>query len=143
MAAPSLSDEQRDLLVSLLAAGERESAVQTLWRVCYGRRLASATLSYWRKKARPLIDARRKERIERALDTGLALKAERVAALKDHAEQLAALKFVAAKSGRLFNEKAWRETLADIAVEMGDRKPKDAPQEQTVKVYVGLDPDRV
>src|SRR5262249_37219967 len=143
MAAPSLTEDQRDLLLSLLASGEREGAIQQYWKLCFGKRLASSTIAHWRKKAKPLIEARRRERIHKALDTGLALKAERIAALKDHAEQLASLKWLPAKTGRLFNEKAWRETLEDIAIEMGDRKPKDAPQEQTVKVYVGLDPDKV
>ncbi len=143
MAAPSLTLEQREQLISLLAAGEREGAIRAFWRLAFGKSLASATIAHWRKKAKPLIEERRKQRIDRALDSGLALKAERIAALKEHAEQLAAIKFDVSESGRLWNEKAWRETLADIAVEMGDRKPKDAPQEQTIKVYVGVDPDRV
>lgn len=143
MASPNLSEEQRELLISLLASGQRESAILDYWRMAFGKKLASSTLSHWRKKVKRLVTARRKERIERALDSGLALKAERIAALKEHADQLAALKWIPSKTGRLFNEKAWRETLEEIAIEMGDRKPKDAPQEQTVKVYVGIDPDKV
>lgn len=143
MAAPSLTLEQRERLISMLASGEAEGAIQMFWKLAFNRRIASSTIAYWRKKAKPLIEERCKDRIDRALDSGLALKAERIAALKEHAEQLAAIKFIPSESGRLYNEKAWRETLADIAVEMGDRKPKDAPQEQTIKVYVGVDPDKV
>src|SRR5262245_36440675 len=143
MAAPSLTLEQRELLIAMLAAGYREGAIQKFWKIEYGRRLASSTIAHWRKQAKPLIAQRRKERIDRALDSGLARKAERIAALKDHAELLAALMWIPSQSGRLHNEKAWRETLEDIAVEMGDRRPKDAPQEQTIKVYVGIDPDKV
>jgi len=143
MAAPSLTDEKREQLIALLAAGTREGSIQRFWALVYRKRLASSTIAHWRKKAKPLIDERRKARIDEALNSGLALKTERIAALKEHAEQLAAIKFAVAKNGKLWNEKAWRETLADIAIEMGDRKPKDAPQEQTIKVYVGVDPDKV
>jgi len=143
MARPSLSPEQRLQLISMLAAGESEGSIQEFWKLEYGRRLASNTIGYWRNKSRPLIAARQKERIDSALDSGLALKAQRIAALKEHAEQLAALMWIPSQSGRLHNEKAWRETLADIAVEMGDRRPRDAPQEQTIKCYVGIDPDKI
>lgn len=143
MAAPSLTDEQREQLIMLLAASTRERTIQTFWKLAFGKTLASSTIAHWRKKAKPLIEERRKERIDKALDSGLALKSERIAALKEHAEQLAAIKFLAAKNGRLWNERAWRETLEDVAIEMGDRKPRDAPGEQTIKVYMGLDPDKV
>ncbi len=142
--AARLTDEQMDLLLMLLAAGTRERALQDFWGMVYGRKLASSTLSYHRQKCREEIAARKLQRTEAALASGLALKAERVAALKEHAELLGAIRFAPSKTGRLFNEKAWRETLEDIAIEMGERKPKDAVTgEQTIKVYVGIDPKRV
>ena len=106
--------------------------------------IGDSALSYYRKKFRDEIDALRKSRREDALNSGLALKSERVARLCQHADELELIKWEAGESGKLWNEKAWRETLSDIAEEMGDRKPKkEQGGEQTVKVYVGLDPDRV
>lgn len=70
-----------------------------------------------------MISKLRTERRETAAATGLALKEERIARLKEHADKLEAIKWQAnRKTGRLHNEKAWRETLDEIAREMGDRK---------------------
>jgi hypothetical protein len=39
---------------------------------------------------------------------------------------------------------AYRQTLADIAEEMGERRPKESEQSgEVVKVVIGIDPDRV
>lgn len=131
------------MLVALLAAGEPESAILQFFRLAGWGKLASSTLSHYRKLFATEIEAAKVRRIDEALSSGLALKAERIAALKVHAEQLHAIRWIGDKHGRLWNERAYRQTLADIAVEMGDRKPKDAPAEQTVKVYLGLDPERI
>jgi hypothetical protein len=107
-------------------------------------RIGDSALSYYRKKFCAEIEELRRSRREDALNSGLALKAERIARLCAHADELELIKWEAGESGKLWNEKAWRETLSDIAEEMGDRKPKkEQGGEQTVKVYVGLDPDRV
>lgn len=139
-----LDDEQRSTLLLLLVAGLRESAIANYFAASSWKPLSSSTVSYYRKLwAKKLAEAKA-SRLEAAMVSGLALKAERIAALKEHAELLGALRFVAdKKSGRLWNERAWRQTLEDIAVEMGDRKPKDTAAEQTIKVYVGLDPDKI
>src|SRR5262245_40214340 len=79
-----------------------------------------------RPQARASIKQARASRTERALTEGLALRAERVAKLKEHAEVLDALRFVPDKNGRLWNERAYRQTLADIAEEMGERRPKES-----------------
>jgi hypothetical protein len=89
--------------------------------------LSDTTLSYYRKQCRATIDKLRKDRRESALNTGLALREERVARLKQHADELDAIKWEADERGRLWNEKVWRETLDDIAKETGGRK-------QTVEV---------
>jgi len=82
--------------------------------------------------------------MERALTEGLALRAERVAKLKEHAAILDEMRFVPDKNGRLWNERAWRQTLADIAEEMGERRAKEKDQSgEVVKVVIGIDPDRV
>lgn len=86
--------------------------------------ITSGTISYYRSKWADEIAAARVARREAALSEGLALKAERVRRLVEHADELEAIKWLAdKKSGRLWNEKAWRETLDDIAREMGERRP--------------------
>lgn len=141
---PRLDDEQRALLLLLLVGGFRESAIASYFLASSWQPLASSTISYYRKLWAKRLAEAKASRLEAAMVSGLALKAERIAALKEHAELLGALRFVAdRKSGRLWNERAWRQTLEDIAVEMGDRKPRDTAAEQTIKVYVGLDPDKI
>jgi hypothetical protein len=85
--------------------------------------IGRATLTYYRNKYGILIDEIRKARRKSAINSGLALKEERLARLSKHADALEAIKWVPdEKTGRLWNEKAWRETLADIAAETGGRK---------------------
>ena len=105
---------------------------------------ASSALAYYRERWRDQIEQARASRTERALTEGLALRAERVAKLKEHAAILDELRFVPDKNGRLWNERAWRQTLDDIAEEMGERRPKESEQSgEVVKVVIGVDPDRV
>jgi hypothetical protein len=84
--------------------------------------ISRATLHYYRLKYNIDIETLRKERRESALNTGLALKEERVKRLVQHADALEAIKWEPDEHGRLWNEKAWRETLDDIAAELGHRK---------------------
>jgi len=84
--------------------------------------ITRANFSYYRKHYYIDIDALRKARRDSALNEGLALKEERVRRLAQHADALEAIKWEPDKNGRLGNEKAWRETLADIAAETGGRK---------------------
>lgn len=84
--------------------------------------IGAPALSYYRKRFKGDIDVLRESRRMTALTTGLALKAERVERLKDHADRLEAIKWVPGKDGRLWNESAWREVLDDIAKEMGHRR---------------------
>lgn len=140
---PRLNDEQKALLLTLLAAGQHETMIGQAFQLLGWGALASSTLSHYRKAFSQQIEEAKARRVDDALTTGLALKAERIAALKEHAEMLGALRFTPDEKGRLWNEKAWRETLADIAQEMGDRKPKEQAQEVPVKVYVNVDVDKV
>lgn len=80
------------------------------------------TIYHYRKRYAEQIATLRAERHTAALDSGLALKAERIARLAEHADRLEAIKWIPDKNGRLWNEKAWRETLDDIAREMGHRR---------------------
>ena len=140
---PRLDEEQKALLLLLLASGQHGTAIGRFFAAAGWDALSSSTLSYYRKLYAKQIAAAAAARVDEAMVSGLALKAERVAALKEHAEQLGLIKFIPDRHGRLWNERAWRLTLEDIAQEMGDRKPKDAQSEQIIKVYVGLDPDKV
>lgn len=131
------------MLVTLLSSGEAETAINDFFWLSRWGRLSSSTLSHYRKLYKAEIAAAAAQRMDVAMTAGLAMKAERIAALKLHAEQLAAIRWQPDENGRLWNERAYRQCLADIAIEMGDRKPKDAAAEQTVKVYLGLDPEKV
>lgn len=77
---------------------------------------------YYRDKHRVKIEELRVARRESAINTGLALREERVARLKEHADALEAIKWETDEKGRMWNEKAWRETLEAIATEVGHRK---------------------
>jgi hypothetical protein len=85
--------------------------------------ISKALVTYYRKSSGDSVQRIRAERYSKALDAGLAQKAERVERLKKHADELESIKWLPDKNGRLWNEKAWRETLRDIAEEMGERKP--------------------
>ena len=123
MAAPILVSEQQDALLIYLAAEYSGGLIRKWFAEREWPELSDATLSYYRKKWAAKIEAARSERRAVATTTGLALKEERVKRLAEHADELEAIKWVAdEKTGRLWNEKAWRETLDDIAKEMGHRR---------------------
>jgi hypothetical protein len=141
---PRMSPAERDLLLKLLVAGVREGAINTVFRSLGYVPPVGSALAYYQERWRDLIEQARASRTERALTEGLALRAERVAKLKEHAAILDEMRFVPDKNGRLWNERAWRQTLDDIAEEMGERRPKESEQSgEVVKVVIGIDPDRV
>jgi hypothetical protein len=113
-----MSPAERDLLLKLLVAGVREGAINAVFISLGYVPPASSALAYYQERWRASIEPARASRTEKALTEGLALRAERVAKLKEHAEALDALRFVPDKNGRLWNERAYRQTLADIAEEM-------------------------
>ena len=116
-----LQKQQRETLLTWLAADydwRRFSA----WCDTAGIPQPSrAGASYYRTKYRLRIDELHKARRDGAINSGLALKEERVKRLSEHADALEKIKWVSDDKGRLWNEAAWRETLADIAAEMGQR----------------------
>jgi len=140
---PRLSEQMKESLLLLLVSGQHESGISDFFRLVGWKPLSSSSLSYYRQLWAVLIEEAKLKRVDAALTTGLAVKAERVAALKDHAALLEAIRFTPDKNGRLWNERAWRQTVEDIGIEMGDRKPKDAPAESIIKIYSGFDPDKV
>jgi hypothetical protein len=122
LAAPKLTEEQRETLLAWLAA-EYDTRLIRKWFTANGwPELTRAAFTYYRKRYGQRIEQVRVERRAKALNTGLALKEERVARLAAHADELDAIKWVGDEHGRLWNEKAWRETLDDIARELGHRK---------------------
>ena len=141
---PRLAGEQKDLLLLLLTAGELESSINSFFAHLGWGKLSSSTISHYRKLWGKEIEAARIRRVDDALTTGLALQVERVIALKDHALQLWSLRWTADDNGRFWNERAWRQTLDDLAAEMGERRPRDKNAgAETVKIYLGVDPDKV
>jgi hypothetical protein len=122
MAAPKLTPEQRTQLLEWVAAEYSSDLIATWFAKREWPELTRPAITYYRRRFRAKIAALRDERHTAALDSGLALKAERVQRLKEHADALEAIKWVPGENGRLFNEKAWREVLDDIAKEMGHRR---------------------
>lgn len=130
MAKNKLTNVQRETLLTWLAA-DYDSGLIMFWaKEQKWPELSRHALTYYRKHYAIDIETLRKARRESAINTGLALKEERIARLARHADALEAIKWEPDEKGRLWNEKAWRETLADIAAETGGRK-------QTVDVTSG------
>jgi hypothetical protein len=122
MAAPVLTDEQKQKLIEWLAAGYSGPLIQQCFLARGWKPIAQPSIHYYRDQHRETIDTRSRERLEAAFDAGLAQKEARIKALVQHAETLQELKWTPDEKGKLHNEKAWRETLADIAQEMGHRR---------------------
>lgn len=122
MAAPKLTSDQQQALREWFAAEYAGPLIKKWFSEREWPELSDAALTYYRKRYAPEIEAARAERRGAALNSGLALKEERVKRLADHADELEAIKWLPDDKGRLWNEKAWRETLDDIAKEMGHRR---------------------
>jgi len=122
MASPKLTNEQRSQLLTWLAADYDYSVISQAFKDLDWPEISRQAVSYYRRVRDEGVKRLRAERYASALTTGLATKAERVERLKKHADKLELIKWQTDKNGRLWNEKAWRETLADIASEMGHRK---------------------
>jgi hypothetical protein len=120
---PKLTPEQRSALLGWLAAEYNGPLIRKWFIERDWPDLSDASFTYYRDRYADEIAAARQERRASAIATGLALKEERVKRLAEHADELEAIKWVPdEKTGRLWNEKAWRETLDDIAKEMGHRR---------------------
>lgn len=145
MAAPKLDEEQREALLTWLAADYDSRLIRKWFAANEWPELSRAGFAYYRKRHSDEIETLRSERRKSALNTGLALKEERVARLAAHADELEAIKWIPDANGKLNNEKAWRETLADIASELGHRKQVvEHGGELTYKAYErtdAFDPD--
>jgi len=76
---PRMSPVERDLLLKLLPAGERASAINAVFRSLGYAPPASSALAFYRERWRDMINEARASRTERALTEGLPLRAERVA----------------------------------------------------------------
>lgn len=129
--ANKLTSEQRATLLEWLAADYDWRLIKQWFEEREWPQLSRAAITYYRRTRFDGIAKIRAERYSQALDSGLAQKAERVERLKLHADKLEAIKWQPDKNGRLWNEKAWRETLRDIAEEMGERKP-------SVEVHINI-----
>lgn len=122
MAAPKLNEEQRLQLLEWCAADYSPALIIKWFKDRTWAEIGPSAISYYRKRNETKIAQLRDERLSAALSSGLALKAERIQRLKEHADKLDEMKWDAGENGRLWNEKAWRETLDDIAKEMGHRR---------------------
>lgn len=119
---PRLTPEQREVLLTWLAADYSTELIRHWLEERGWPVISRQAIHQHREQFEPDIERMRQERHSRALTTGTALKEERVQRLKDHLDKLEEIKWVPDKNGKLWNEKGWRETLDDIAREMGHRR---------------------
>ena len=119
---PKLTPEQKDALLRWLSAEYSGPLIRKWFTDREWPDLSDAAFTYYRNLWSEEIDAARVKRRNSAITTGLALKEERIKRLAEHADELDAIKWLPDERGRLWNEKAWRETLDDIAKEMGHRR---------------------
>lgn len=119
---PKIEPEQRAVLLTWLVAEYSGNLIRKWFSERGWTPLADSTLSYYRTEWASEIESARVVRRTAAITSGLALKEERIQRLAEHADELEAIKWVPDDKGRLWNEKAWRETLDDIAKEMGHRR---------------------
>ena len=143
MAKNKLSHEQQAALLEWLAADYDWRLIRAWFKENKWPEISRATATYYRKTYAIDIDRLRSERLDSALTKGLALKEERIARLAAHADELEKIKWVPDKNGRLWNEAAWRETLGEIAAEMGHRKQAVELSWQEEARRDGYDPDEI
>jgi hypothetical protein len=136
---PKLNEEQRNALLVWLAAEYSGPLIKKWFAEREWPEISDAGVSYYRKEwAEEIADARSKRR-RSALSQGIALKEERIRRLAEHADELEAIKWLPDDKGRLWNEKAWRETLDDIAKEMGHRRQGVDVRTATEELEAALD----
>jgi len=146
-----LNREQREQVLTWIAADYSTPLIFQWMEERGWPKVTRRTLHYYRTRLSSKIEELRKQRLSLALTTGLALKEERVTRLKDEADLLDAVKWLAdKKTGRLWNEKAWRETVQQIADEMEPKHNELPPinvtnrivfEEAIKKVYGQYNPD--
>ena len=117
-----LTGEQRSILLTWLAAEYDTRLIRQWFKARHWPEISDQLIYYYRWSRGAAIERLRTERRDNAIRSGVALKEERIARLAAHADELEAIKWEPDEHGRLWNEKAWRETLDDIAKETGDRK---------------------
>lgn len=143
MAAHSLTHEQQQKLLEWLAAGYPGPLIRQCFLARGWKPITPQAIHYYRDQHREAIEARAAARMEAAFDAGLAQKEARIRALVKHADTLEELKWQPDDKGKLHNEKAWRETLDDIAKEMGHRKSNVdlTSGGEAVKIYLAWSPE--
>lgn len=122
MAARKLNVEQQTVLFEYLVAGYQATLIQARFKDRGWPVIRRQSIQHYRDQCRDEIEAATRMRHESALNSGLALKEERVARLAEYADDMDAIKWVTDEKGRLWNGKEWREALDDIAKELGHRK---------------------
>ncbi len=144
MAAPKIDKRHQPQLLEWLAAGYQNKRIRELMKTTKMPVIGDTGLGYYRTKWREEIVVAIKARHDEALSSGLALKAERVKRLCDHADEIEARRLELDKILKPSWAAEWRATLEDIAAEMGDRRgAKDGTDEASIKVYVNIDPARI
>ena len=118
-----ITPEEKVFLLECLAAGYTRDAILDMASTRGHTHIGLTTINNYAKNYRVQIKEKTNERFKEAIEIGLAKKEERVARLVRHAEKLEALETDAQdEKGTLIISKEYRETLGDIASEVGDRQ---------------------
>lgn len=141
MAAPRLTNEQRLKVLTWIAAGYSSGVIREKCEKANIPGITDPALSYYRSRFRDRIKKIAEQRQDEALNMGLALKAERVARLKEYAEEIEDRRLDENNFGTPSWGPEYRATLEDIAKEKGERRPAPSDEEQVIKVYLGIDTD--
>ncbi len=120
MAAPVLDKGQREYLLELIAAQYDTPTIKYHFLRVHGIALTRENIHSYRKRHGVRISEIQSRRRDEALERGVANQAERIARLIEHADELDRIKWVPDDNGRLWNEKAWRECLQQVAKEKGE-----------------------
>lgn len=119
----AITMEEKGFIVECLAAGYTFNAILSMAGSRGYNNISKTNIQTYSKNYRVQIKEKTERRFQEAIAAGLAKKEERVARLVRHAEKLEALNTDAQdEKGTLIISKEYRETLGDIASEVGDRQ---------------------
>jgi hypothetical protein len=131
--------EQIEILIEMLAAGYNSAAINDRFNASGLPPMSIDTIHHYRDTRLEIIQQRWVERRDSAITIGLSQREERIARLIRHAEELEPLRLNLDGRGRPVWAKEWRETLQQIAIEMGQWQIKtqvDSHNHTTVEITV-------
>lgn len=141
-----LTKRQRFEVIQWLAEGVSDGEIIGRMEASGMPVITASAIAKYRQRYGADIERLEREHLDRAIRRGLALKANRIRKLCDHADEIErqGLLMKEDQMGRPSWAKEWRETLEDIASEMGERQPApESGRENAIKIYVGVNLERM